>query len=83
MYMQDYPTVAFTTLICACASTSNVVLEYIKGNSHGHDLLHLDQDLELRKTSLPFSTPFYSSAVKTADNCWLIQSPARSPDTLK
>ena len=25
-------------------STSNVILEYIKRNSRGHDLLHLEQD---------------------------------------
>ena len=46
-------------------STSTIVLEYIKGNSHGHDLLHLEQDLELRGAFLPFATPCYGSAIDT------------------
>ena len=52
------------------SSTSNVVLEYTKRNSHGHHLLHLEQDLELMGAFLPFPTPCYDSAVKIADNCW-------------
>ena len=57
MCMQDYPSVASSTLSPHAqehTSTSTVVLEYIKGNSRGQDLLHLEQDLELRKASLPF-----------------------------
>ena len=52
------------------SSTSNVVLEYIKRNSHGHNLLHLVQDLELMGAFLPFPTQCHGSAVKIADNCW-------------
>ena len=54
------------------SSTSNVVLEYIKRNSRGHDLLHFEQDLELMGVFLPFPMPCYGSAVKIADNCWSI-----------
>ena len=55
--------------VAIASSTLNVVLEYIKGNSRGHDLLHLEQDLELMGVFLPFPTPCYGSAIKIADNC--------------
>ena len=56
--------------VAMASSTSNVVLEYIKRNSRGHDPLRLEQDLELMGAFLPFLTPCYGSAVKIADNCW-------------
>ena len=48
--MRDHPSVASSTLVSACASltqettsATTIVLEYIKGNSREHDLLHLEQ----------------------------------------
>ena len=54
-YMQDHPSVA--------SRTSIVLLEYINGL--GHDLFHLEQDLELTGTFPPLATPCYNSAART------------------
>ena len=57
--------------VAMASSTSNVALDILKEIAvHGHDLLHLEQDLELMGAFLPFLTPCYDSAVKIADNCW-------------